>query len=301
MNKLKCASLLVTVLLVSLTSCVSDTKSDTNDTVNQGSTTNQEMAANNVSTEQNDHAGHNHSSYNNNDHEKSKPVIKGASQQTQPTQKVAINQPQKKVTSNTTVKSKSDQIAEIDATSDGIDPSSIAAKKAAIQNSKQVTTSLNNTTAALPNACSLINTDYIGQVIGVDGNLISIKDGSSSASKHARSCFFRWEHNGVPNSGVLIQVMENPLPEEVNDWAAYYIQAKLHQGDVDPTGNQSFKYKALDGLGVAGAYNFDMHRYLWRIEEDIVYMVAFNLPATEDQEVKWVKALGKEIMNNYKS
>mgnify|MGYP000170553833 CR=1 FL=1 len=152
---------------------------------------------------------------------------------------------------------------------------------------------------ALPDACTLVNEEFIGKTISVNSDAITIKDGSISATSTARSCFFRWEHKGIPNSGVLIQIQENPLPDEINDWAAYFIQAKIHSGDTDPTGGTNFKYKPFEGIGVTGAYNYEMHRYFYRTEDDKVFLIAFNISATEQEELKWAKAIGKEIFKNY--
>ncbi|MBT8231544.1 MAG: hypothetical protein HKO66_15105 [Saprospiraceae bacterium] len=152
----------------------------------------------------------------------------------------------------------------------------------------------------LPEPCGLLTDDFIGKVIGVDKNAITLKDGSSPATPYARSCFFRWDHLGTPNSGVLIQVQDNPVPDEFPDWAPYYIQAKRNQGEKSPDGSLSYKYKKLDGLGVDGAYSFELHRYLWRDAKNYVYLIAFNLPSTEGEELEWAKKLGAEVMKNAK-
>ena len=150
----------------------------------------------------------------------------------------------------------------------------------------------------LPEPCGLLSDAFIANVIGVDKDAITLKDGSNPATPYARSCFFRWEHKGTPNSGVLIQVQSNPVPNEFPEWAPYYLQAKRNQGEKTADGAYTFKYKNLEGMGVDGAYSFDLHRYIWRDAKDYVYMVAFNLPATESEEMTWAKKLGKELMKN---
>ena len=126
----------------------------------------------------------------------------------------------------------------------------------------------------LPNACELLSDNFIAQTIGIDAAAITLKDGSNSASKHAKACFFRWDHNDIPNSGVLIQVQENPLPDEIDDWAAYYIQAKINQGETNPNTMESTRFKSYKGLGISGAYSYDLHRYLWRTDEGLVFMLS---------------------------
>jgi hypothetical protein len=151
----------------------------------------------------------------------------------------------------------------------------------------------------LPDACSLVDDAFIAKTVGVNPAAVETKDGSSSASQHARSCFFRWDHKGVANSGILVQIQENPLPEEIDNWASYYIQAKIQQGETNPSTMESFKYKKLENIGESGAYSYEMHRYLWRTDNDKVFMVAVNIRATEEEELKWVYAIGEELMQNY--
>jgi len=150
----------------------------------------------------------------------------------------------------------------------------------------------------LPEPCGLLSDGFIANVIGVEKDAITLKDGSNPATPYARSCFFRWDHRGTPNSGVLIQVQSNPVPNEFPDWAPYYLQAKRNQGEKSPDGSLVFKYKDFDKMGVDGAYSYDLHRYLWRDAKNYVYMVAFNLPATESEEVEWARKLGAELMKN---
>jgi len=151
----------------------------------------------------------------------------------------------------------------------------------------------------LPDACSLVDDAFIAKTVGVNPLAVETKDGSNSASQHARACFFRWDHKGVANSGILVQIQENPLPEEIDNWASYYIQAKIQQGETNPSTMESFKFKKLENIGESGAYSYDMHRYLWRTDNDKVFMVAVNIRATEEEELKWVYAIGEELMQNY--
>ncbi len=150
----------------------------------------------------------------------------------------------------------------------------------------------------LPHSCHLMTEAYIGKVIGVDPGYISVKDGSGKTATTQSSCFFRWDHEGQGNTGVLIQVQTNPLPDEFEDWASYYISAKRNQGDKSPDGASTYRYKEFLGIGVAGAYNYDLSRYYWRDTKDRVFMVAFNLPSTEEEQLAWAGKLAKEVMRN---
>ncbi len=167
-------------------------------------------------------------------------------------------------------------------------------------NSGQSTSIKNNSASAgkggiIPNACLLVPKEKLASILGVDVNQVNQKDGSSTQSKFSRSCFFRWEHDGIPNSGVLLQVQKNPVPDEFEAWATSFIAAKKESGETDFSGaSEVFKYKDFPGIGTAGAYSHQLGKYYWRIDNDYVCMIAFNiLESTEAEQLRWAKALGK--------
>ena len=147
--------------------------------------------------------------------------------------------------------------------------------------------------------CDLISEEFVAKTVGVERSLVKLKDGSSKTNLHARSCFYRWNHHGAANSGVLIQVSSNPMPEEFPDWASYYISAKKTQGDQNPDGSGSYRYKDFPDIGVDGGYNFNLSRYCWRSEQDHVFLVAFNQIGTERQQLAWARKIGNEMMSNF--
>jgi membrane-bound lytic murein transglycosylase len=152
---------------------------------------------------------------------------------------------------------------------------------------------------SLPSACSLLTEAFIGKVIGVDSDYISVKDGSGK-SLTQRSCFFRWDHDGEANSGVLVQIQTNPLPDEFPDWASYYIAAKKNHGDKSADGSSTYRYKDFTTVGVSGAASYDLGRYYWRDAQDRVFMVAFNLPSNETEQLAWAETFAKEVTKNVK-
>lgn len=151
----------------------------------------------------------------------------------------------------------------------------------------------------LPDPCALVSEAFIGKLIGVDPLYIGKKDGSGKSFTQ-RSCFFRWEHDGIANSGVLIQVQKNPIPDEFPDWAAYYVNAKKNEGDKAPDGSSTYRYKDFPGFGVTGAYSSDLGRYYWRLKNDVVFMVALNMPEAKETQLEWAKAIATEVSRNAK-
>jgi len=155
----------------------------------------------------------------------------------------------------------------------------------------------------LPSACELVSPAFVAQVIGgdVDPTMITVKDGSGKNAVDAKACFFKWDDQGNPNGGVLIQVQRNAIPDEFPDWAAYYINGRINQGDQSADGSVTYRYKKFPGMGVAGAYNYDLARYTWRTETDHVFMVAFNLESSEAEQLIWAEKLGKMAMEKFNS
>lgn len=155
--------------------------------------------------------------------------------------------------------------------------------------------------SSIPDACTLLTTQEIASVIGVDASIISIKDGSNQANLKARSCFFRWEHTGIPNSGVLVQAQGNPVPDEFPEWANDFISNKIKAGEKGFTGgagDELYMYKSFNGPGVEGAYNYELGKYYWRMDgSDMLYMVAFNIPSEETEQVAWAEKISAFVAN----
>ena len=148
----------------------------------------------------------------------------------------------------------------------------------------------------VPDACSLITTEEIAAIINVKAADISIKDASNLKSRTTRSCFFRWEHQGVPNSGVLIQAQSNPLPEDFPEYITTYINSKKESGEKSMDGD-TFVYKPFNGGGVEGAYNHDQSKYLWRVNDEIIYTITFNLGADEATQLGWAEKIASYVNN----
>lgn len=148
----------------------------------------------------------------------------------------------------------------------------------------------------VPDACSLLTTQEIAEVIGVDANDISIKDGSNLRSLTVRSCFFRWENDGIPNSGVLVQAQSNPLPDDFPTWSTTYIKSKIESGEKSMEG-ETFLYKPFNGGGVEGAYNHAQSKYFWRLDDKLIYTITFNLGSDEATQLAWAEKIAAYVNN----
>lgn len=155
----------------------------------------------------------------------------------------------------------------------------------------------------LPDACSLLNAAQVGTQIGKDITEIQTKDGSNAQSKNSRACFFRFEHDGDPNAGVLVQVLGNPLPEEFPDWAKSFITSKKETGEkafAGGGGEIAYKYKDFP-LGVEGAYSHELSKYFWQTGDGRVYMLAFNMNTENEENITaWATELAKFVIASSK-
>lgn len=148
----------------------------------------------------------------------------------------------------------------------------------------------------LPDACKFITTNELKQIIGVDAEVeVSIKDATTPQNPFARSCFFRWEDDGIPNSGALLQIQSNPIPEEYPEWPLTFIKSKLESGEkgFNDVQEVEYKYNKFEDIGIEGAYNYDLRKYFWRIDDEFIYMLAFNLEGTEAEHLHWATQIAK--------
>lgn len=156
---------------------------------------------------------------------------------------------------------------------------------------------------ALPDACQLVSAEFVSEVLGiVEARDLYVKDGSGKnpGQSSSRSCFFKWEYKGNPDAGILVQVQKNPLPDEFPEWASYYISSKKNQGDKMPDGTTTYRYKDFPGMGIQGAYNYELSRYVWRTKSDNIIMIAFNIQtSSEPEQLIWAEKIGKEVTKNF--
>jgi len=130
------------------------------------------------------------------------------------------------------------------------------------------------------------------------GENISKTNSSSSRNPNVNSCFFKWPNGLIANSGIFLQLSENPLPEEVTDYATYFIKGKLEGGEMDMHG-ENYKYIPYDHIGTAGAYCAEQGKYFWQISPERVFMLAFNTGNSASKEKRWADAISTHVMEAY--
>jgi len=128
----------------------------------------------------------------------------------------------------------------------------------------------------LPEACQLIEPSLVSQLFNVDVEAINIKDANPEA-EHFRSCFFKWDDIYYPNTGILIQLLRNPVPDEYPEYLTYTVANKRSLGENMVGASAPIISKLFPGFGDDGSYSFEIGKYYWRVKDDVAFMLAFNM------------------------
>jgi len=148
--------------------------------------------------------------------------------------------------------------------------------------------------------CSLLSREFIQRTLGVTAG-INLKEGNKfEPGGTTRSCFFKWDDANHANSGIMIQVLKNPMPDEYDDYITFLVDSKKSSGEksMDHPDKPDLFYPYND-LGDAGAMSFESKKFYWRISNKMVFMLAYNLPASDLELKNWTRILGTELMRNY--
>jgi hypothetical protein len=147
----------------------------------------------------------------------------------------------------------------------------------------------------IPPSCEYVPVEWIAQRFNLDPELISVKDGGAGTGMSG--CFFRWSTMDKPNAGVFVQVYTNPVEEDVKNWATLRMQG-LKSGQAG-TAETSTEFKDFPGVGDEGAYNDELSTFYWRVGENYVFMLAFNLDIPAEDKYKHAEAISQEVMSNF--
>jgi len=166
------------------------------------------------------------------------------------------------------------------------------AKKNLGSSSKTITNFNRN---GIPDACDLLTEETIAKYLNIPAKSINLADGSSPKNALQRACFFKWDGSEIKNAGVMVQVQQNPVADDVPDYLTYMVSSLKTQGENDMNGGTT-KFKNWEGFGDEGAYSTSVGKYVWRVGNDWAFMVAFNTTLKPKQEKKAAEAFAKEVM-----
>ncbi len=147
----------------------------------------------------------------------------------------------------------------------------------------------------IPDACDLLTQETIAKYIGIPAESIMLSDGTSPSSTLQRACFFKWDGSEIKNAGVMVQVQQNPVADDVPDYLTYMVQSLKSDGENNMTG-EVIKFKDWPEFGDDGAYSTEAGKYVWRVGNDWAFMIAFNTTMKARDQQKAAKAYAKEVM-----
>jgi|GEM_PF-1344340 len=147
----------------------------------------------------------------------------------------------------------------------------------------------------LPDACSLVSRETVAKQFGVELRYVNVIDGNPQGEE-SRSCFFKWDDPDYPNAGILVQIQANPMVEELPDWPAYAVANKRTTGETIMGDEAATIYELWPGIGTDGSYSYDLGKYYWRIKNDLVLMLAYNMNITEEKQKETAYAIAEEMM-----
>ncbi len=150
--------------------------------------------------------------------------------------------------------------------------------------------------SGIPDACDLLTQETIGKYVGIPSASIMLSDGSSSKNNLQRACFFKWDGSEIKNAGVMVQVQQNPVADEVPEYLTYMVQSLKTDGENDMSG-KTVKFQNWPGFGDDGAYSTEVGKYVWRVGNDWAFMIAFNTTMSDRDQQKAAKAFAKEVMD----
>lgn len=149
----------------------------------------------------------------------------------------------------------------------------------------------------LPEACQLIEPSLVSQLFNVDVEAINVNDGNPSA-KEFRSCFFKWDDIYYPNTGILIQILRNPVPEEYPEYLSYTVANKRSLGENIVGASSPVLAEMFSGFGDDGSYSYEIGKYYWRVRDDVAFMLAFNMDISKEDQMRAARTLAERVMEN---
>jgi hypothetical protein len=144
--------------------------------------------------------------------------------------------------------------------------------------------------------CELLTVDRVGSTLQVLPENIMVKPVGNMGDVKAKSCFYKWEDADMPNTGMLLKLMTNPVYDDSPDFLLMTLNSKAQNGEFVPGQKEKVKYKEAYIGKVKVVYS--TQNVYWNIGNNYQFFMAFNLPKiTEEQMLKFCHDLIPHINN----
>lgn len=158
---------------------------------------------------------------------------------------------------------------------------------------------INRNGKLLPDVCQLVPSDQIANILNVDPRGLEITDSSDPGPDGvSKACFFKWPDDHIPNAGILLQAMRNPLAEEFPDYIIQFIISKKEKGEQG-VAQQSILFTPWAGYGDDGAYSHDAGKYYWRLSDQLIFSIAFNTTHNASEQLDIANQLARAMTERY--
>ncbi|MBK8626824.1 MAG: hypothetical protein IPN86_15045 [Saprospiraceae bacterium] len=157
----------------------------------------------------------------------------------------------------------------------------------------------NPTELLLPKACELISLDEIQSALGVKD--IQVKSTGNPGDVKVSNCFFKWEDPAMPYTGMLLQVMTNPLYDDNPEYISYLIESKLTEGESEQGSTKNLLFKEAMVGKVKVVYAIENGRVYWNIGDNYLFMLTFNIAGLKTEKMltiaqKLIPVINKNLL-----
>lgn len=151
-----------------------------------------------------------------------------------------------------------------------------------------------STASGIPNVCIRLTPADIADAFGIDKSIIKESNGNRSQGEisNSKSCFWRWG-----TEGIVIQISNNPLPDEVDDWGKRYVNTKKSTGEQMMSSTERFVFTDYDGPGKYNVYNADLGKYYSTKGEELIISLIFNGNMNKKKQLQIAKQLMETIFD----
>lgn len=146
----------------------------------------------------------------------------------------------------------------------------------------------------IPDASTYLTGQDIEEALNLGTN--AVYEVRPSRSTTSSSVFYKIEDPEKSNAAVLFTVQINPVPDEITDFAASYIIDMKTTGEVTLGQEGRDIYEAFEVGGQPGAYSKKAGMFYFKDVEGYLYMIAFNVTQSEEQQYEAAIQLAEKIL-----
>jgi hypothetical protein len=131
--------------------------------------------------------------------------------------------------------------------------------------------------------CQLLTRERVGSSLQILPENITVKPVGNMGDVKAKSCFYKWEDADMPNTGMLLKLMTNPVYADSPDFLEITLNSKVQNGEFVPGQKEKVKFKETYIGKVKIIYSKE--NVYWNIGSNYQFFMAFNLPRINEEQI----------------